>query len=91
MNYQYRDYCPRCQIGRLKPGKATYLRLHNNSILALPDTLAFICDVCHFQEFDALALRDIWALIASDMTENAEADDDSLTSDYATDHTPPEL
>lgn len=67
MNYQYRDFCPRCQIGRLKPGKATYLRVYNDNIVALPDALAFICDVCHFQEFDTLALRDVWALISSDI------------------------
>lgn len=43
--------CPRCGIGRFRPIKATYVQMHHDKLLTLPDAPAHICDVCGYQEF----------------------------------------
>ncbi len=55
--------CPACQIGYCQPGKGTYLRLVNGTLVSAPDMPLWICDVCDYQEFDRDAVLRVEALL----------------------------
>lgn len=40
------DRCNICQIGLLQPTQATYTRLINGTLIQVPNTPAWRCDVC---------------------------------------------
>ncbi|MFO7322707.1 MAG: hypothetical protein DIU68_013330 [Chloroflexota bacterium] len=58
--------CPHCQIGHLQEGMQTYVRVVNGMVISMPDTTAYTCDVCGFQEFDYAALAHVDTLIGSE-------------------------
>jgi YgiT-type zinc finger domain-containing protein len=51
--------CPRCQIGHLQRGQATFITCVDDQLLSIPDVDAWACDICHYREFDATAIRQI--------------------------------
>jgi hypothetical protein len=55
--------CPRCQIGVLKPGLATYTSTVRGMFVSAPSMPAYTCDVCQFREFDEQALTYLDALV----------------------------
>lgn len=55
--------CPRCQIGNLQAGTATYTYVYNGMLLSVPGMPAWTCDLCQYQEFDYDAVARIEALV----------------------------
>lgn len=55
--------CPQCQIGHLQAGKMTYVRVMDGMMMSVPDTLAYTCDVCGYQEFDRDTVAHIDTLV----------------------------
>jgi YgiT-type zinc finger domain-containing protein len=51
--------CPRCQIGVLQRGQATFTAILNDDLLSVPDLTAWTCDICGYREFDAHALQHV--------------------------------
>jgi len=62
MQPEYAFYCPRCQIGRCHLTKVPFVRLYQGLLISAPDTPAFVCDVCGYQEYEQDALALILAL-----------------------------
>lgn len=44
--------CPRCTVGRCVPQTTTFVDVYLGQLLSMPNTRAFICDVCYFVEFE---------------------------------------
>lgn len=55
--------CPRCQIGVLKPGLATYAGLYRGMFISAPSVPSYSCDICQYREFDDRALTSLDALV----------------------------
>ncbi|GEM_PF-3824259 len=45
------ELCPRCFIGKLTLGTATFVTVHNERVFSLPEADAFTCDICDYREF----------------------------------------
>ena len=58
--------CPRCTVGRCLPSAATFCDLLGDDLLTVPNMPAFICDVCHFAEFEQDALEALWHALYAD-------------------------
>ena len=52
--------CPRCTVGRCSPRKTTFAELYQGQLLSVPNVNAFVCDVCHFAEFEQETLDWLW-------------------------------
>ena len=52
--------CPRCTVGRCLASKTTFCDIRDDQLLAAPNMPAFICDVCHFVEFEQESLEALW-------------------------------
>ena len=52
--------CPRCTVGRCAPQTTTFVDVYHGQLLSVPNTRAFICDVCHFVEFEQEMLDALW-------------------------------
>ncbi|MCU0499109.1 MAG: hypothetical protein MUF87_17285 [Anaerolineae bacterium] len=57
--------CPRCQIGRCKPGTTTLTRVLQGQVINLPDVKHYRCDVCGFEEIDREALQQLDRLLGA--------------------------
>lgn len=77
MSEQHVYYCPRCQFGRCRPGKATYVHVHRGMLISVPDTPAYICDACGYREFDQGAVQQLRALVGGQ--KGGGADDTTTT------------
>ena len=66
--------CPRCTVGRCLPSNTTFCDMLDEQLLTIPGMPAFICDVCHFAEFEQAALEALWRQLY----------DDSAKDDYQT-------
>lgn len=55
--------CPQCLIGRLHLRLITYTGLYGKTLVSVPNTPAWQCDVCHSVDFDAAALLRIETLV----------------------------
>jgi hypothetical protein len=55
--------CPRCEIGMLHPGHATYVRTIQGTLISVPDMLVWTCDLCRYQEFDEENVARVEALL----------------------------
>lgn len=51
--------CPRCQIGVLQRGQATFTAIYMDDLLSVPHLTAWTCDICGYREFDAHALQQV--------------------------------
>ena len=53
MDAKTRSYaCPRCTVGRCTAQGTTFAEVYQGQLLCIPNTRAYICDVCHFAEFE---------------------------------------
>lgn len=52
--------CPRCTVGRCTPRKTTFAEVYHRQLLSLPRVNAYVCDVCHFAEFEQELLEALW-------------------------------
>ncbi|MCY3834299.1 MAG: hypothetical protein OXG85_14900 [Chloroflexi bacterium] len=52
--------CPRCTVGRCAPRTTTFADLYHGQLLCIPNLAAYVCDVCHFAEFEQEALEALW-------------------------------
>ena len=59
--------CPRCTVGRCTPQRATFTDIYQGQLLCIPNTRAFICDVCHFAEFEQELLDALWQELYGDV------------------------
>lgn len=55
--------CPQCQMGRLELHLVTYIELVDETLISVPSTPAWICDVCRAREFDPAVVERIEMLI----------------------------
>jgi YgiT-type zinc finger domain-containing protein len=60
--------CPRCQIGHLQRGQATFVTCLNDQLLSIPDVAAWSCDICQYREFDVEAIHQIEVLAGALVT-----------------------
>lgn len=75
MDAKTRAYaCPRCTVGRCTPQRTTFADVYQGQLLCIPNTQAYICDICHFVEFEQELLDALW---------------DELYGEAAMDETPP--
>lgn len=51
-NTQTHATCPHCGFGRLKPERAPYMRIINETLLQAPYAPSWRCDVCHIRYYD---------------------------------------
>lgn len=70
MDSVYQYPCPRCAIGLCRPTTLTYVTTVEKLLLSVPDTLAYVCDVCNYREFDAEALDGVETLLEADPQSN---------------------
>ena len=52
--------CPRCTVGRCTPRRTTFTEIYHGHLLAAPKVCAYVCDVCHFAEFEQDTLDALW-------------------------------
>lgn len=58
--------CPECQVGALNPRRAAYVTTLEGNYVCVPDFPAWVCDLCGRREYDAAALAELSAVLASD-------------------------
>ena len=58
--------CPRCTVGRCTPRKTTFAEIYHGRLLSVPNQRAFVCDVCHFAEFEQDTLDALWEELYGD-------------------------
>ena len=67
MDAKTRGYaCPRCTVGRCTPQGTTFADVYQGQLLCIPNTRAYICDVCHFAEFEPELLDALWEELYGD-------------------------
>ena len=52
--------CPRCTVGRCHQQMASFVDIYDGQLFCVPDTPIYVCDVCHFAEFELDALELLW-------------------------------
>jgi YgiT-type zinc finger domain-containing protein len=55
--------CPVCRLGRLESRSRVYLRRFGNTLVSVPNTPAWECDVCHYRQFDPTSIQRIEVLV----------------------------
>ncbi|MDE2777089.1 MAG: hypothetical protein OXI77_14255 [Chloroflexota bacterium] len=58
--------CPRCTVGRCTPRHTTFAEIYHGRLLSIPNVKAFVCDVCHFAEFEQATLDALWEKLYGD-------------------------
>ena len=58
--------CPRCTVGRCYHQTTTFVEIFHGQLLCVPDVPVYICDVCHFAEFELDAIELLWAELDAD-------------------------
>lgn len=58
--------CPRCSVGRCHHHSIPFVDMYQGQLLSIPNTPAYICDVCHFAEFERQALELLWEALEID-------------------------
>ena len=67
--------CPRCTVGRCSQRGMTFSEVHLGQLLAIPDVLAYVCDVCHFVEFAQETLEALWQELYGDQSDAPTAEE----------------
>lgn len=44
--------CPRCTVGRCTPRTTTFATMVHGQLLSIPNVKVYVCDVCHFAEYE---------------------------------------
>ncbi len=55
--------CPVCHVGRLRLQPVTYTQVYYGLLVSVPNTPAWVCDVCHTVEHDRQSVQRIEALM----------------------------
>jgi YgiT-type zinc finger domain-containing protein len=55
--------CPACRMGHLDLRLTTYVRQYGQTLISVPGTPAWVCDVCHERHFDPSSVQRIEMLI----------------------------
>jgi YgiT-type zinc finger domain-containing protein len=55
--------CPHCRMGRLDLQLTTYVQLYGETLISVPNTPAWVCDICHARQYDDSAVQRIELLI----------------------------
>jgi YgiT-type zinc finger domain-containing protein len=55
--------CQTCHIGHVNLRLTTYIQQYGETLISVPNTPAWICDVCHEQQFDASSIQRIELLV----------------------------
>ncbi len=55
--------CPNCHLGHLELKLTTYVRQYEGTMICVPSTPGWKCDVCHACQFDPQAVQRIETLI----------------------------
>jgi len=55
--------CPVCHIGRLHLQPVTYTQVYYGMLVSVPNTPAWVCDMCHTVEYDRQSVQRIAALM----------------------------
>lgn len=55
--------CPNCQIGICHPKRTTYLTIYDNTLVSVPNTAVWQCDICQYQEFEHQTIARLEALL----------------------------
>ncbi len=67
MDNKKRGYaCPRCTVGRCTPQTTTFADHYHGQLLSIPNLRAFVCDVCHFVEFEQETMDALWEELYSE-------------------------
>jgi YgiT-type zinc finger domain-containing protein len=53
------ETCPRCYVGRIKQKRITLSTVVSGHLLAVPNFLAWQCDVCHAFMYDPKAVSEL--------------------------------
>ena len=67
--------CPRCTVGRCSPREMIFSEVHQGQLLAIPNVLAHVCDVCNFVEFAQETLEALWQELYGEQSGDATVDD----------------
>ncbi len=55
--------CPNCHVGYLDLKLTTYVRKYEETMICVPNTPCWVCDVCHERHFDPSAIQRLELLI----------------------------
>jgi YgiT-type zinc finger domain-containing protein len=55
--------CPVCHMGHLDLKLTTYVRQYGETLISVPNTPAWVCDVCHERQYDPLSIQRIETLV----------------------------
>jgi YgiT-type zinc finger domain-containing protein len=55
--------CPTCRMGHLDLRLTTYVRQYGETLISVPNTPAWVCDVCQERHFDPSSVQRIELLI----------------------------
>lgn len=55
--------CPVCHMGHMDLRLTTYVRQYGGTLISVPNTPAWVCDVCHERQFDPESIQRVEALI----------------------------
>ena len=58
-----RVICPYCHLGHMAPRMAVYIRQFGETLVNVPNTPAWECDVCHHRQFDPSSVQRIEMLV----------------------------
>lgn len=61
--------CPRCTVGRCSPQELIFTDMVQGQLLAIPNTPAYVCDICHFVEFASEAVEALWQELHGEQSE----------------------
>ena len=66
--------CPRCTVGRCTPRTTTFAEMYHGQLLSIPNVRSYICDVCHFAEYEQDKLEALWQeLYGEDQVEDFQS------------------
>lgn len=82
-----RIVCPMCRLGHFRLRTATYIRQFGETLISMPNTPVFECDVCHHREFDRVIVERVEMLVGqvgAPPNRYKAAESDSATSPEST-------
>lgn len=67
------ELCPRCFVGRLQKGQATFITVYEGQLVTVPGAAAYTCDICDYREFDDPVVEWIADLAGLDLAADTAA------------------
>lgn len=67
------ELCPRCFVGRLQKGEATFITVYEGQLVTIPGATAFTCDICDYREFDDPMVEWVAELVGLDLVAEPSA------------------